>query len=344
MSHNAFVGALDRFSRFFIDPLMLDSSSERELLAVHSEHQKNLQSDPWRKYQLTKHLSKPTSHYHKFSTGDKGSLGNPNLREMLFKFYQSNYSANIMKLVVYGQSDIETLTEEVKTRFSNVKNHQYTPFKLPEIPYDQNFIGKLIKVIPVKDKRTLELTWFLDDQTKLYRNPPSRYVSHLLGHEGEGSLLSFLIGEGLATSLSAGGNDNFSCYSEFEVSVQLTDKGVAESEKVVAYVFEYIEMLKARPPEEWVVGEIQRVNKMKFDYLAKSEGMSFCARVAKNLHKRKMDEVFIYPYLMDEFHPQTIVDYLSALKHDNFVAIAESKSFEAECTETEPIYQTKYTT
>jgi insulysin len=97
---------LDRFSRFFIDPLMLDSSSERELNAVSSEHSKNLQNDSWRKYQLTKHLSKPDHPYHKFSTGNKESLANPNLREMLFSFYNDHYSANLMKLVVYGQQDI----------------------------------------------------------------------------------------------------------------------------------------------------------------------------------------------------------------------------------------------
>lgn len=52
------------------------------------------------------------------------------------------------------------------------------------------------------------------------------YLSHLLGHEGKGSLLSFLISEGLATSLSASYDDAFSCFSEFEVSVSLTKKGV----------------------------------------------------------------------------------------------------------------------
>ena len=82
--------------------------------AVHSEHSKNLQSDPWRKYQLTKHLAKPGHPYNKFSTGNKESLSNPNLREMLFNFYKSKYSANLMKLVVYGQSDIDVLTKEVE--------------------------------------------------------------------------------------------------------------------------------------------------------------------------------------------------------------------------------------
>jgi len=85
---------------------MLDSSSERELNAVHSEHSKNLQNDLWRKYQLSKHLAKPGHPYNKFSTGDRNSLANPNLRQMLFNFYNSNYSANLMKLVIYGQADV----------------------------------------------------------------------------------------------------------------------------------------------------------------------------------------------------------------------------------------------
>src|ERR1700760_3455888 len=37
-------GALDRFAQFFIDPLFLDSTLERELKAVDSENKKNLQS------------------------------------------------------------------------------------------------------------------------------------------------------------------------------------------------------------------------------------------------------------------------------------------------------------
>jgi len=69
------------------------------------------------------------------------------------------------------------------------------------------------------------MTWILKDKSMHYRNAPSRYVTHILGHEGAGSLLSALIKDGLANSLSAGGNDNYECYSEFEVNVSLTDKG-----------------------------------------------------------------------------------------------------------------------
>lgn len=33
---------------------------------------------------------------------------------MLFNFYNSNYSSNLMKLVVYGQDDIESLAKSVE--------------------------------------------------------------------------------------------------------------------------------------------------------------------------------------------------------------------------------------
>ncbi|KAG4427089.1 hypothetical protein IFR05_017428, partial [Cadophora sp. M221] len=47
-------GALDRFAQFFIDPLLLSSTLDRELRAVDSEHKNYLQMDEWRLLQLKK--------------------------------------------------------------------------------------------------------------------------------------------------------------------------------------------------------------------------------------------------------------------------------------------------
>lgn len=158
-----------------------------------------------------------------------------------------------MKLVVYGQSDIETLTKSVEEKFKDVKNYNFDKFTMAEPPYYDNVLQKMVKLVPVKDKRTLEMIWILDNQVQHYHYPPSRYVSHLLGHEGKGSLLSFLIKEGLATSLSAGGTDNYDCYSELEVTVSLSDKGLKQIPEIIGYVFNYIQMLKDTEPQEWVI-------------------------------------------------------------------------------------------
>ncbi|KAF1855126.1 hypothetical protein Lal_00002662, partial [Lupinus albus] len=51
--------ALDRFAQFFIEPLFLPETLDRELKAVDSENKKNLQNDTWRLHQLEKSLSNP---------------------------------------------------------------------------------------------------------------------------------------------------------------------------------------------------------------------------------------------------------------------------------------------
>lgn len=239
-----------------------------------------------------------------------------------------------MKLVVYGKEDVETLTKEVESRFSQVVNNSYPKYQLPEQPFGDKLFGKLVKLVPVKDRRTLELTWIINNHASEYKYSPSKYVSHILGHEGKGSLLSFLISQGLATALSAGGSDSYQTYSEFEINVTLTDKGVQQIREIIGYVVYFINLLKETPPQEWVIDEIKRINKMKFDFLEKRQGMNFCSSTAKNMHKREVEEIMIYPYFMEEFRPDLIIAYLSELKFDNLIVFAESKTFEPVCTET----------
>lgn len=67
------------------------------------------------------------------------------------------------------------------------------------------------------------------------------YVSHVVGHEGQNSLLSTLIKEGLATSLSAGEMQRLNKQqSGLQISVSLTDKGVKNWEEVLKLTFAFI--------------------------------------------------------------------------------------------------------
>jgi secreted Zn-dependent insulinase-like peptidase len=76
-----------------------------------------------------------------------------------------------------------------------------------ERPYSPEFYNKIYKMFPVQDRKNLQISWTLSDKSQYYKNPPSSYISHIIGHEGKGSLLEFLIEEGLATALAAGGSD-----------------------------------------------------------------------------------------------------------------------------------------
>merc|ERR1711908_258934 len=67
-------GALDRFSKFFIEPLFAENMTEREIKAIDSEHTNNLLADHWRLFQLAKSMADPGHPFHKFGSGNGKTL------------------------------------------------------------------------------------------------------------------------------------------------------------------------------------------------------------------------------------------------------------------------------
>lgn len=112
---------LDIFAQFYICPTFNESSTEREMKAVHSEYEMNLQNDMWRQFQLLRNCGKG-SPYSKFNIGNNDTLNHEGIRDELIKFHTENYSANIMQLVVYGAESVATLEQWVREDFEAVRN------------------------------------------------------------------------------------------------------------------------------------------------------------------------------------------------------------------------------
>ncbi|KAJ3087149.1 hypothetical protein HK102_011718, partial [Quaeritorhiza haematococci] len=232
-------GALDRFAQFFISPLFSESGTDREMKAVDSEHKKNLQSDNWRLWQLEKDLSNPKHPFMKFGTGNLHTLKDIpeergiDVRKVLLDFHDRYYSANIMRLVVLGKEPLDKLTEWVVEMFTAVKNKSIPVPSFPGHPLTESELGKEIRAKPVKDLRYLEITFPLPDLMPYYRTHPSRYVSHLVGHESDGSILSLLKKKGWALALSAGASVGGINFEFFKVSIDLTEEGMGKFRVVI---------------------------------------------------------------------------------------------------------------
>lgn len=203
--------ALDRFAQFFIEPLFLSSTLDRELKAVDSENKKNLQDDVWRLNQLEKSLSNPKHPYCHFSTGNLEVLkelpeaNGINVRDKFMEFHAKHYSANRMKLVVLGREPLDVLQNWVVELFSDVVNKNLPPNRwTEELPLRDIDLGTQCFAKPVMDSRELNLIFPFIDEEFLFESQPSRYISHLIGHEGPGSIMSLIKAKGWANSLSAG--------------------------------------------------------------------------------------------------------------------------------------------
>lgn len=137
MANNALNGALDRFAQFFIAPLFSETCTEREMKAVDSEYNLNLQNDFWRKFQLFHNASGEQSPYCKFMIGNLLTLQHPDTRQRLLDFHTRYYSANVMKLVVYGSQPIQDLEEWTTQLFSPIQNKDLNPPSYNEVPFNK---------------------------------------------------------------------------------------------------------------------------------------------------------------------------------------------------------------
>ena len=121
----------------------------------------------------------------------------PGIREQLLKYYAEHYSANLMTLCLVSNHPLDRLEELAIEHFHEVENKdlKLKDFIATGVPlYDQEALGHLVKIVPIKDLRQLTVTWpGLPDSRHLWDGDPLSYIAHVVGHEGPNSLLSELI-------------------------------------------------------------------------------------------------------------------------------------------------------
>ncbi|XP_074569326.1 insulin-degrading enzyme-like 1, peroxisomal isoform X2 [Curcuma longa] len=344
---DSFEEALDRFAQFFISPLMSPDATLREIKAVDSENQKNLLSDGWRMSQLQRHLSSRNHPYHKFGTGNWNTLEvQPKLNGLdtrleLIKFYKKNYSANVMHLVVYAREGLDAIQSLVEQKFCDIQNSGRNNSYFPGQPCSSEHLQILVKAVRIKQGHILRVIWPIAPSIQNYKEGPCRYLSHLIGHEGEGSVFFILKQLGWALSLEAGEGDWSLEFSFFSVSIELTDKGHEHIEDIVGILFRYIDLLRNFGVEKWVFDELVAISETQFHYQDKISPGHYVVNIASNMQNFPPED-WLVTWLPSNFVPTTIQKILDELTPENIRMFWESKNFEG-CTDSvEPWYGTSY--
>ncbi|KAG8080044.1 hypothetical protein GUJ93_ZPchr0007g4342 [Zizania palustris] len=336
------------FAQFFIKPLMSPDATLREIKAVDSENQKNLLSDPWRMNQLQKHISMESHPYHKFSTGNWDTLEvkpkekGLDTREELIKFYNSHYSANLMQLVVYGKESLDNLQTLVENKFSDVRNAGRERFSFSGHPCSTEHLQILVKAVPIKQGHTLRILWPITPNIRHYKEGPCKYASHLIGHEGEGSLFYVLKKLGWAMSLEAGEGEWSYDFSFFSVVIKLTDVGHEHMEDIVGLLFRYITLLQISATPKWIFDELLAICETGFHYRDKSAPIHYVVNISSNMQIYPPEDWLIASSVPSKFSPDTIQSVLNELTPQNVRIFWESKKFEGQTNLTEPWYGTSY--
>ena len=323
---------------------------DRELRAVDSENKKNLQSDVWRLHQLTKALSNPQHPFHTFSTGNLETLKTEPLkrgvkiRDEFIEHYEKHYSANRMKLVVLGKESLDELQSWVEEFFSPVVNKDLAENRWDDVePFTERELKTQVFAKPVMDSRSLDLYFPYPDEDNLYESHPSRYISHLIGHEGPGSILSLLKVKGWANGLGSGPMLVCPGSAFFTITLRLTQDGLKEYKKVLKIIFQYIALIKETPPQQWIVDEMKEMTEVEFRFKQKSPASKTTSRLSGVMQKPfPRERLLSAQSIIRKFNPEAIANGLAHLNPNNFRFKIVSQDFPGNWPEKERWYGTEY--
>ncbi|NVK38111.1 MAG: insulinase family protein [Gammaproteobacteria bacterium] len=328
-------GALDRFSRFFYEPLFTEDYVQREKNAVHSEYQSKYKDDFRRVQYVNKALMNPEHPASQFATGSLDTLSdneNSKVRDDLLAFYERYYSANLMTLVIYGPQSLNDLETWAERLFSPIEN---TDAKVDPYPAQLYLdLPKDVTVQPVKQLLSLGFIFPLNDAVKDYSKKPSEYIGHLLGHEGEGSLLAWLKQQGWAEGLSAGLSNPMANNSTLQVNISLTEKGLQHVDDISAQLFAYIRLVQEQGVQEWVFDEEKQLSRMQFTFAQGQQPASLVQGLSMNMQEYKTKDILQGPYLWDTFDPERIQGLLKQLTPTNVVRMLVAPDVKADQVET----------
>ena len=335
--------ALDRFAQFFIAPRFDAAYVEREKSAVEAEYQMGLKSDPRRSLDVLQALINPEHPYSQFTVGSLETLDDrpdSSVRDELVRFYKEHYSANIMRLVVLGSESLDELEALVSPLFSEIPNTSRERELYAAPLFAPGALPMLVQVQPQATLRQMDLAFPIPDYRDAYQVKPVSYLGNLVGHEGEGSLLSQLKAEGLAEGLSAGSGLSWPGGDLFNVSISLTEKGLQEYPRVLRLFFAYVDMLRERGARQWLYDEQARLADLGFRFKQESNPINYVSAVASGMHDYAPQDVLRGPYIMDRYDEIMINGLLGEINAGNVLITISDKGVETD--QVSPYYQVPY--
>jgi insulysin len=335
IEHQQLQGALDRFSRFFHEPLFTEDYVQREKEAVNGEYKSKYQDDYRRIQYVLKSIMNPQHPASHFATGNLQTLSDNDsskVRDDLLAFYDKYYSANLMTLTVYGSQDLKTLEEWVTPLFEPINNREsvisdYPSELIPNLPLD-------VQIQPVKQLYNLSFTFPLNQPLNFYQKKPSQYMGHILGHEGEGSLLAWLKLKGWGEGLSAGLHSKMRNNGAFQLNISLSKAGLEHVDEISEQVFAYIQLLQQKGPESWVFDELKQLAKTQFEFLQGQNPANLVQGLSMSMHEYEVEDILRGPYLWDDFDSELIQSLLNKLTPKNVVRTLVAPSVNGQTHET----------
>ncbi|CAO1403706.1 unnamed protein product [Diamesa serratosioi] len=351
----SFEGAMDRLAQFFISPLMLENSVDREIQAVESEFQNRINNDYVRTNQIMISMAHESHRASSFTPGNFTTLRDNIKSEDLFialhKHRAKYYVSNRMNLCMQSNIELDIQQSLVEKYFSDIKSgegvavvddNEYLNVFKPE------FHQKMFIMKPKQEGNDLELKWITPSLYKYYKCDPGSYLSTIFGYEGPGSLASYLKKKSLAIQTVAGpssGLGDNEMFSLFEIIVTLTDHGLQNIDEVIEAIFSFILLCQNTSMSEHkrIYTGIQQIKNINYKYRTENSEITNVKNLVQKMKLYPAADLMRAGNIFIEFDEDVILKFIQMLTIDNMNILLSTKTYD-HYDQKEKWFGTEYTT
>lgn len=182
-----------------------------------------------------------------------------------------------------------------------------------------------------------------------------------MGHEGPGSILSYLKRHGWVNSLRAGFQSGSVGFDFFKVTVDLTADGLGKFgagwkgaadlsavhyKDVAMTIYKYIHLLRNTPPQEHAFQEIKALSDIGFRFVERGHASSYASELSTQLQQPvPREKIISSQWLIERFDPQELKDAVQLLDIRRSIVTVTAKTMPPDVgplEKSEPVYGTKY--
>lgn len=307
---------IDIFSRFFIDPLFLQDSVEREVNAVNNEHLKNINDDNWIFEHFVRHIS---TNKNIFTTGSLETLDKDNIKSMMIEFYKKYYVSSNISIAIASKENLDKVKILLEKTFGIIENKT------------NNEILDRIKIDNIRDYYLKSITetydlyyiWQIPEQlhSGQFKTQEFNILAIALSINKINTLRFYLTNHGYVTALSTNINDS----GLFMICFSLTKFGVKNIKFIDCILYAYLELIYKIDINKLCL-ELNNINRKNFDYNNKIETLSLCKLLASNHHYYNVKYIYINDNIIEGIKESShyIDFYRKYINKDNQIRIFHS--------------------
>ncbi len=319
--NDALAEASDRLANAIAQPLLDPLHASRERNAVDAEMTLARARDGMRMGQVTAETLNPAHPGSRFSGGNLATLSDKQgstLQDELITFHQRYYSSNLMMGVMYGKQPLSQLALFAARSFGQIPNRHASvpPITVPVVTSEQK--GIIIHYVPAQPGKKLQIEFRIDNNSGHFRSKTDTYVSYLINNRSKNTLSDWLQKQGLADAIHASADPMRARNTGvFTISVSLTERGLAQRDRVVAALFSYLNLLADQGIKAEYFNEIAQVLNVDFRYPSITRNMYYIAEVADRMLRVPLAHTLDAPYVADRYDAQAIAARLAEMKPEN---------------------------